>query len=286
MRFIANEAYKASALLAKEKGTFPLWDYNKYSRNPFFKEALDDDTKELIKENGLRNVAILSVAPTGTISNIVKAAELNGKNYIGVSNGIEPIFALYYIRRSESLEKKFFKVFHPIARYYLDLHGLYDKAQEASDEELKKILPKYFWRTAHVINPYKRVEMQAVVQKYIDHSISSTINLPMDIEPETMSEIYLYAWKKGLKGVTVYREGSRFPIIIIDSKKKEFQEFANKKFILRTKDGKEYKVTGDTVIYIKGRLTTIYHALKKNLIRKENENVLYYDDTDLIVYPK
>ena len=284
MRFIANEAYKASSLLAKEKGTFPLWNYEKYSKNPFFKEALDDETRELIRSYGLRNIALLTVPPTGTISNIVKAAELNGKNYIGVSNGIEPIFALYYVRRSESLEKQFFRIFHPIVKYYLDLHGLSDKAQEASEEELKKILPKYFWRTAHVIDPYKRVEVQATVQKYVDHSISSTINLPVDIEPETLSQIYLYSWKKKLKGVTVYRDGSRFPVLIVEGSKKEFCEYSSKKYVLKTKDGKEYQVTGSTVLYIDGILTTVYHALKRGILKNVRDNVLESIGTSVEVY--
>ncbi len=285
MRFIANEAYKASALIAKEKGTFPLWNYEKYSKNSFFKEALDEDTKELIKENGLRNVAILSVAPTGTISNIVKAAELNGKNYIGVSNGIEPIFALYYIRRSETLEKKFFKIFHPILKYYLDLHGLFEEALDASEEKLRKIIPSYFWRTAHVIDPYKRVEIQAVIQKYVDHSISSTINLPMDIKPEVLSNLYLYAWKKKLKGLTVYREGSRFPIVIIDTKRKEFQEFAEREYILKTRK-KEYRIKGNTVIYVDGELTTLYHLYKEGKVKKLDDNTFYIDKENIQIYPE
>lgn len=266
MRFIANEAYKASSLLAKEKGPSPIYDFGKASKNPFYKEALDKDTLELMKNNGMRNIALLSIAPTGTISNIAVSFILKGKHYIGVSSGIEPIFALYYKRRSESLSEEFFNVFHSTVKAYLDMKNLSKFASNATEDELKEILPPYFFRTAHNINPEMRIKIQAIAQKYVDHSISSTINLPEDIDPEVMSEIYLLGWKHGLKGVTVYRDGSRYPILSVEGKKTEFQEYKKKKFKLVLPDGKVIVAKGDEIIVLPdGRITTVYHALKKGI---------------------
>ncbi len=272
MRTIANTAYDASADLAEEKGKAPAFDYEKYSKGSFFREVLSKEVKEKIKKKGLRNIALLSIAPTGTLSNIVLGFEHNGKHYIGVSGGIEPVFALYYTRRSETVERnKLFKVFHPPVQAYIDMYGLNAKIQNAAnEEELKKILPHHFFRTAHHINPFKRVEIQAICQKYVDHSISSTINLPEDIEPEVISNLYLHAWKMGLKGVTIYRDGSRFPILSVEGKKTEFQIYKDKKYIIKDKEGNELELRGDDVIVLPdGTLTTLYHAIKKGLIKPE-----------------
>ncbi len=266
-RRIANKAYESSAKVAKEKGPAPAFVYEKYREGPFFNEALDDSVKKLVAKHGLRNIALLSIAPTGSISNIVKSFEHDGRNYLGVSSGIEPVFALYYNRRTESFGNKVFRVFHSLVKAYLDMKGLWEAAQEASEEELKQLLPKHFFRTAHEIDPMRRVEIQAAVQKYIDHSISSTVNLPEDISPETISEIYLYAWEKGLKGITVYRDGSRYPILSVDGKKTEFQRFSEKKFKI-VYDGKEIVVKGQEVLVLPdGRLTTVYHAMKDGILK-------------------
>ncbi|RME79065.1 MAG: adenosylcobalamin-dependent ribonucleoside-diphosphate reductase [Methanobacteriota archaeon] len=268
MRRITNSAYVSSSKVAAEKGSFPLFDYEKYAENNFFKEALDESTKKAVKKNGLRNVAIMSIAPTGTISNAVKSFEYKDKNYIGVSGGVEPIFALFYTRRSESFGNKFFKLFHSTVRAYLEMKGLYDEAQNSTEEVLKDILPEHFFRTAHHIDPMRRVEIQAVIQKYIDHSISSTVNLPEDISPEIISDIYLYAWQKRLKGITIYREGSRFPILSVEGKKTEFQQYKEKKFKIVV-DGKEYVAHGDEVISLpSGKLTTVYHGIKAGLFEE------------------
>ena len=262
-RFYANEAYSYSADLAVEKGPFPLWDYEKYSQGLFFQEALSDEVKEKIRRQGLRNVALLSMAPTGSLSNIALGVRWNGKNYIGVSSGIEPVFALYYTRRSESLSKDgdmYFKVFHPPVQAYLDMHGL---SEEAQKNDLHDVLPEHFFRTAHEIDPMMRVRIQGVIQKYVDHSISSTVNLPEDVHPEVISNIYLAAWEHGLKGITIYRDGSRFPVLSVDGRKTEFQEF--KDHVFELPDGT--KVRGDDVLVLPdGRLTTVYHAIKEGIL--------------------
>jgi len=265
MEFIANYSYQASSFLAEEKGKAPAFDYEAYKENPFYQEALWLQTKTFIKEKGLRNIALLSIAPTGTISNIAVGFRIGDKNYIGVSGGIEPIFAMYYTRRSESLSQKTFRVFHSTITAYIELNYV-DKSflDTASYEELKNFLPAPFFRTAHYIDPEKRIKIQSIAQKYIDHSISSTINLPEDIEPEVISEIYIRAWELGLKGITIYRDGSRFPVLVSPGKKTEFQRFKDKLFEIVDGDNVVAVVRGDEVIELSdGRLTTIYHYLKQ-----------------------
>lgn len=272
MQEIANSSYQASAQLAKEKGQSPIFDYKKYSQGPFFQEALSATTRAMIKENGLRNIALLAIAPTGSISNIVLSFKNGNKNYLGVSSGLEPIFALFYTRRSESFGNKFFKVFHSTIQAYIDINGLSDKVKEAQTEaELTEYLPGYFFRTAHHISAQQRVDIQGRCQKYVDHSISSTINLAETVEPETISDIYLSAWKKGLKGITIYRDGSRFPILSVESQKTEFQEAKDKTFVLKM-GGKEINVKGDDVISLpSGALTTVFHYFTTQ--KKQNEFV-------------
>ena len=273
-RVMANTAYVASANLAEEKGPSTIFDYEAYSRGAFFKEALDEDTKALIRAKGLRNIAILSIAPTGTISSIVLGHNLGEKNFIGVSGGIEPIFALFYTRRSESFENQLFKVFHSTVDAYLQQTGLYEAAQKATaSSELEGILPKHFFRTAHYIDPLKRIQIQALWQRYIDHSISSTINLSEDIEPEVISNIYLDAWRYGLKGVTVYRAGSRYPILSSEEEKNEFQKYKDKLFETEV-NGKKVQLMGCDIITLPdGRLTTVYHAMKDDKIKMRSEKL-------------
>jgi ribonucleoside-diphosphate reductase alpha chain len=268
MDLIANTAYTASTLLAKEKGISPVFEYEAYSKGAFFQEALSDETKELIRQNGLRNIAILSIAPTGTISNIALGYTLGEQNFIGVSGGIEPIFALYYTRRSESFEGKTFKVFHSTVTAYLEQHKLQETAQQSNEDQLRSILPDHFFRTAHYINPEKRVMIQGICQKHIDHSISSTVNLPEDIEPEVISEIYLLAWKNKLKGITVYRDGSRFPILSVEGKRTEFQDYKERTFCYKTKEGDQFLRGDDVITMPDGKLATVYHVIKKNLLGK------------------
>jgi len=263
MEFITNASYQASASLAGEKGSSSIFDEEKYMECPFIQEALSDETKTSILENGLRNIAIMSIAPTGSISNIVLSYKNENKNYIGVSGGVEPIFATYYTRRSESFGNKFFKVFHSTIQAYIDINNLQDQI-DASDD-IEKILPKFLTRTAHKINSDKRVEIQGLIQKYIDHSISSTINLPEDIKPEIISDIYLKAWKAKLKGVTIYRDGSRFPILSTDGELTDFQLQKDKQYKITNNDGEEQTINGDEIIKLPdGGLTTMYHYMKNS----------------------
>ena len=269
MKFITNACYQASASLAGEKGPSPIFDYDSYMECPFIQEALNDQTQQAIAENGIRNIAIMSIAPTGSISNIVLSYQNGNKNYIGVSGGVEPIFATYYTRRVESFKddkKLFYKVFHSTVQAYIDQHDLQDELEKVEeDKDIEKILPEFLTRTSHKIDSKRRVNIQGIIQKYIDHSISSTINLPEDVQPELISDIYIRAWKNKLKGVTIYRDGSRFPILSTEGELTEFQEEKDKKFVITNEDGEELEVNGDDIMKLPdGSLVTMYHYLKNS----------------------
>ncbi len=267
-KWIADAAYEASAEIAEEKGSFPAFDFERYAACPFFKEALSPQVQQKIKEKGLRNVAILSIAPTGTISNIVLGFvnPHTEKHYIGVSGGIEPIFSLFYTRRAESFGNKMFKVFHSTIQAYSDMKELQSKVEEARTlDEMRKVLPAYFFRTAHFISPGKRVLIQGIAQRYVDHSISSTVNLPESVDPETISDIYLDAWKQGLKGITIYRDGSRYPILSVDQQQSLFQDQKHKTFRVVV-DGKEMFLKGQEVFTLPdGKLSTPFHAMTRDI---------------------
>jgi ribonucleoside-diphosphate reductase alpha chain len=190
---IKNVVYDESVNLAEEKGVFPAYDVKKHFRSAFI-HALAPQVQERIRQGGLRNVALLTVPPVGS-----------GAALAGVTSGIEPVFDLSYVRRSESLSQETFKVYHPLVREYMAQHEI----EHESD------LPSYFV-TAHQIKAEMRVQMQAAIQKHIDHSISSTVNLPKETTPEEVERIYFLAWKMGLKGITVYRESSRQGILLTE----------------------------------------------------------------------
>jgi len=190
---IKNVVYDESVNLALEKGSFPAYDPLQHFQSPFM-QTLTPAVLDRIQAHGLRNVALLTVPPVGS-----------GAALAGVTSGIEPIFDLSYIRRSESLSQEFFKVYHPLVREYMARSGL------TREEELPD-----FFVTAHQIEPDMRVKMQATIQKHIDHSISSTVNLPREVPVEEVERIYFLAWKLGCKGMTVYRESSRQGILITE----------------------------------------------------------------------
>ena len=199
MQTICHNAYETSIDLAEEKGAFSLFDWKGISKSKFVL-GLPKKLQKRIKEKGLRNCTLITMPPVGTGSIVAQT-----------SSGIEPIFCTSYKRRVKQHDGETFreyKVYHPLVK---EVFG--------GDEDL----PDYV-RTAHQIDPYFRVRMQGVIQKYTDSSISSTINLPEDIDVETVADIYITAYKEGLKGVTVYREGSREGILQTegqDDKKEE-----------------------------------------------------------------
>jgi ribonucleoside-diphosphate reductase alpha chain len=198
MQIFRDTAYETSVDLAKEKEAFPHFDWTGLRKSKFIKN-LPRHLKDKIRENGIRNSTVLTVAPTGSGGIVAR-----------VTSGIEPIFATSYKRRvkkNDGFGREFneYKVFHPIIER---LFG--------GDDDL----PDYVV-TAHNIDPYFRVKMQGVIQKYIDSSISSTVNLKAEVEEDTVADIYMTAYKAGLKGITVYREGSREGILITDEEEKK-----------------------------------------------------------------
>jgi ribonucleoside-diphosphate reductase alpha chain len=193
MKIFRDTAYGTSIDLAQEKGQYPKFDWPGFSKSKFVKN-LPKATRNKIKQGGIRNSTITTVAPTGS-----------GAIVAGVTSGVEPIFATSYTRRvkkNDGYGKDFceYKVYHPTIK---KLFGTDDQ------------IPDHVV-TAHNIDPFFRVNMQGIIQKYIDSSISSTVNLPQDITVEAVAEIYMTAYKSGLKGITVYREGSREGILVTD----------------------------------------------------------------------
>lgn len=184
---LANVAMYSSARLAKEHGK----PYPKYQKStlltPFIKQNADSITYDLIRKYGLYNSQLLTVAPTGTLSTM-----------LGISGGIEPIFAKSYKRKTESL--------HGESRYYDVLTPIYAKYAQENNLTVNDRFPDWFVDSSE-ISPIQRVKMQAAWQKGIDASISSTVNLPNSATIDDIYTIYMEAWKNGLKGITVYRSG-------------------------------------------------------------------------------
>lgn len=186
---MANEAIQISAKLAREKGAYPKYKRDRIIRSSFYQKNSSEDTKDIVYDHGLRNSQLLTIAPTGTLSTM-----------LGVSGGIEPIFENSYLRKTESLHghDEYYTVYTPIVKEYLEEHGLKDETE----------LPDYFV-TAKELTYKERIDMQSVWQKHIDASISSTVNVPNNFTVEEVMELYMYAWKKNLKGVTIFREGCK-----------------------------------------------------------------------------
>ena len=221
---LAIEAYKSSVYLARERGPFTIYDAQREANNPFIlrlKEA-DPTLYNNMEKFGRRNIALLTIAPTGTTSLMTQT-----------TSGIEPIFSTFYKRRrkvnpnDKSVKIAFtdevgdsweeFPVFHHKFVDWLKLNGYNpDEVSQMDDTEINEIIAKspYYKATANDVDWVAKVKMQGAIQKWVDHSISVTINLPNDVKEELVSELYLTAWKSGCKGATVYRDGSRDGVLI------------------------------------------------------------------------
>ncbi|UDQ96606.1 adenosylcobalamin-dependent ribonucleoside-diphosphate reductase [Lentisphaerota bacterium WC36G] len=212
MKTITCSAYRASIELAKEKGAFELLDIDKYSQSKFI-QSLPEDIQKGIKEFGIRNSHLTSIAPTGTISLLAG----------NVSSGLEPVFAFHYTRKIRNgHEDDITEV--EIADYAYREYCKYLNVSEVADKDL----PDYFVCTSD-IKPIEHVEIQAVLQKYIDSSISKTINVPSNYPFEDFQDIYMKAYEKGLKGCTTFRPSEYITGVLIrdeDKKKKEAEEKA------------------------------------------------------------
>lgn len=205
---LTNEAVKASALLCQDYfNTFGEYDYDKTADSKFF-QSLDDDTKEYVKEHGLLNGQIISVAPTGSIS-------LLAGRYTG---GCEPIYKLYYERTTHKLEEQG-KTFRVFSRSIENLLARNKLPMDMSAEDIKKMFPYVI--ESHDVEPIRRILTQATMQKYVDNSISSTVNLPESATPDDIFSIYDAAWQAGCKGITVFRDNCARGNILGLSKKEE-----------------------------------------------------------------
>jgi ribonucleoside-diphosphate reductase alpha chain len=231
---LAIEAYRSSVFLAKDRGAFKIYDTQREKDNPFIKrlKAEDEDFYNEMSKYGRRNIALLTIAPTGTTSLMTQT-----------TSGIEPVFLPVYKRRrkvnpNETGSKVAFtdevgdaweeyNVFHHKFVTWLETNGYNaDEVKEMDDENLQLILEKspYHKATSNDVDWLSKVRMQGEVQKWVDHSISVTINLPKDIDEELVGKLYVKAWESGCKGVTVYRDGSRAGVLLGKEKPEEKKE--------------------------------------------------------------
>ena len=226
---IALAAYRASVDTAKERGAFSIFDSEREKENPFILRLKEADEKLYydMLEYGRRNIALLTIAPTGTTSLMTQT-----------TSGIEPVFLPVYKRRrkvnpndkdarvdfvdevGDSWEE--YVVFHHRFKEWMKAKG-HDTSKKYSQEELDKLVKKspYYQATSNDVDWLSKVKMQGAVQKWIDHSISVTINLPNDVSEDLVGKLYLEAWEAGCKGVTVYRDGSRSGVLISNEEKKD-----------------------------------------------------------------
>ena len=229
---MADTAIAASALLAKEEGAYPMCNIGQVMETPYFQANTTEKTRELVKKYGLRNSQLLTIAPTGTLSTM-----------LGISGGIEPIYANYYMRKTESLHGTdvYYKVYTKIVENYMKQHNI----------EEDKDLPEYFV-TAMTLDYRQRINMQAAWQEHIDASISSTVNVPNSFTKEETENLYLYAYEKGLKGITIFRDGCRRVGILNTQMKEEKKEVTPGEGLKRG----EILLVSDDVIGKKRKLIT------------------------------
>lgn len=239
---LATEVYISSILLAKDRGSFKVFDVEKEKNNPFIRRVLLDNpdiNKAIIEQytqSGRRNISCLTIAPTGSLSILTQT-----------TSGIEPAFGIKYKRKRKinpsdkgvNLENiEYDKQNDAWEKYNVYHHGFLKWAKinnhdlnNISDEEYEKLyqISPYYKSTSADVDWVAKVEMQGRVQKWVDHSISVTVNLPNEITEEIVSEVYMTAWKSGCKGITVYREGSREGVMVSDKHQNKienlFKEF-------------------------------------------------------------
>lgn len=203
-KILVNTGLEESAVLAKETQSFPECDLRLILASTFItvlrnSNVIEDNTIDLIKRYGLRNSQLFTIAPTGSISTM-----------LGVSGGVEPIFATHYTRKTESLhgEDVYYNVYTPIIQKMIDMELI-------AEENVSTIA------TAQNIDPFDRVTIQATWQKYIDASISSTVNVTNDTTVETIRDLYQAAWEEGCKGLTIYRAGCKKEGVLVVDKPEE-----------------------------------------------------------------
>lgn len=233
---LALNVYKSSVRLAIDRGAFPIFDFEKEKNNPFINRlfAIDPELEEEMKKHGRRNISMLTIAPTGSVSILTQT-----------TSGIEPVFSIFYKRRrkvnpnDKTVKISFvdelgdaweeYNVFHPKFLTWLEINGysINDIISNYSDDRINELIQQspYYHATSTDVDWVAKVRMQGRIQKYVDHSISVTINLPEKVEENLIDILYRTAWESGCKGVTVYREGSRSGVLVsANNEKNEFGE--------------------------------------------------------------
>ncbi|MDA3907225.1 MAG: adenosylcobalamin-dependent ribonucleoside-diphosphate reductase [Bacteroidales bacterium] len=244
-KLLAIEAYRSSINLAKSRGAFPIFNYEREADNPFvgrIREAAPEVIEDM-KKYGRRNIALLTIAPAGSVSICTQT-----------SSGIEPVFMVAYKRRrkvnpndqnvtvsfvdelGDSWEE--YNVFHPKFKEWLKINGHSEKdIRKYSEKELNVLIEKspYYKATSNDIDWLSKVKMQGQIQKWVDHSISVTVNLPADATKELVSDVYKTAWESGCKGMTIYRDGSRSGVMVAQDKEKKSNTFCETQAPIRPK---------------------------------------------------
>jgi ribonucleoside-diphosphate reductase alpha chain len=233
---LAINVYKSSVRLADERGAFPIFNIEKEKNNPFLNRlfSLDPELKEEMVKHGRRNISMLTIAPTGSVSILTQT-----------TSGIEPVFSIFYKRRrkvnpnDKTVKISFvdelgdaweeYNVFHPKFLTWLETQGysLNEIITNFSDDKINELIQQspYNHATSSDVDWIAKVKMQGRIQKFVDHSISVTINLPENVEEDLIDTLYRTAWESGCKGVTVYREGSRSGVLVSSNgDKNEFGE--------------------------------------------------------------
>ena len=238
-KLLAHEAYRSSVNLAEERGAFPVYNAKREEHNPFINRlrALDEDLYQKMLRVGRRNLAMLTIAPTGSVSLCTQT-----------TSGIEPVFMVVYKRRRkvnandkdvhvtfvDSVGNSFeeYNVFHHKFLTWLQVNGYnVEEVMHYDDEKLKELIAQspYHKATANDINWVNKVKMQGSMQKWVDHSISVTVNIPKETTEELVSQIYMTAWECGCKGMTIYRDGSRDGVLVAKEEKKSEKKPEEKK---------------------------------------------------------
>lgn len=226
---ICISSYKSSSNLAKERGSFPIYDYKREVNNPFIQRLKENDESlyDSMVKYGRRNIACLTIAPTGSVSIMTQT-----------SSGIEPVFMPVYTRRrkvnpndlnahvdfvdnvGDAYEE--YLVFHPKFKTWMQING-YDTDKRYTQKEVDELISKspYYKATANDIDFVEKIKMQGAVQKFVDHCISVTVNMPNNVSEETVRDVYMTAWKVGAKGCTIYRDQCRNSQPLSATSKKE-----------------------------------------------------------------
>jgi ribonucleoside-diphosphate reductase alpha chain len=219
-KHLGINSHISSCIMAGERGPFPIFSHVREAGNPHLEKIISasDELARLYSKHGRRNIALTTTAPAGSVSTLTQT-----------TSGIEPAFMLKYTRRrkithNENVEANFVDVMgDKWVEYDVYHHGVKQWMEATGNSNIEE--SPYWGSTANDLDWKQRVKIQAVAQKWIDHSISSTCNLPEDATPEDVREIYEAAWESGCKGFTVYREGSRSGVLINKSKQKEKSQF-------------------------------------------------------------